>query len=335
MKKAHYHVVNEVVDFAKKHKGERIGKFVNAVLRRFLREEPMPLATGDLITQLSLAHSFPVWLVKRWLERLGAETTGALLVHLNTSPVFTVRFNPSIISSQELVAILQKKGLQPEPSTFLPNSLKVTQVRKVIDDTLFRQGVLFIQDEASQIAGLALQPKEGDFLLDACAGIGAKTRYISEVYSGIRVIAMDTDRRRLIHGKHIVPVIIGDATRHPFRSETFDHILLDAPCSSLGIIRKHPEIKWRRTENDILQFSALQRRLLNTLWGTLKKGGSLVYSVCSFEPEETTDLIKAFAEDREFVLEKPLPFLFNNDYFLSIPVETGMDGFFVAKMRKL
>lgn len=335
MKKAPYHVVNEVVGFAKHRKGERKGRFVNAVLRRFLREDPLPPLNGNPAARLSTAYSFPHWLVTRWLDRFGEATTETLLGHLNTPPLFTVRFDEKAITCDEVTAALKAKGCEPEPSTVLPNAVKVGQVRRVLDDDLFRKGLLTIQDEASQIAGSAVQPKPDDLVLDACAGTGTKTRNITESCPQARIIAMDSDRDRLAWAGPAAPLVVGDATRPPFRPETFNHILLDAPCTSLGIIRKHPELKWRRSAEDIRRFSGLQRRMLNTLWGALRRGGSLVYSVCSFEPEETTDLVKIFAEDRDFVLEKPTPFLFNKEYLLSVPFETGMDGFFVVKMRKL
>jgi 16S rRNA (cytosine967-C5)-methyltransferase len=131
-----------------------------------------------------------------------------------------------------------------------------------------------------------------------------------------------------------VSIVRGDILRLPFKRNAFDAILLDAPCSSLGIVRKHPEIKWRRTEDEILRFGVYQLALLRAAWGSLKQGGHCIYSVCSFEPEETLDVIRAFAAKEQFLLENPLPFLFNKEYFLSLPHETGVDGFFIAKLRK-
>ena len=115
----------------------------------------------------------------------------------------------------------------------------------------------------------------------------------------------------------------------------FDTILVDAPCSSLGILRKHPEIKWRRRHRDIISFGNFQFTLLKSLWDNLARGGHMIYSVCSFEPDETVAVIEKFKKERQFVLENPLPFLFNKEYFLSVPHETGADGFFIAKMKKL
>jgi 16S rRNA (cytosine967-C5)-methyltransferase len=121
----------------------------------------------------------------------------------------------------------------------------------------------------------------------------------------------------------------------PFKTEVFDSILLDAPCSSLGIIRKHPEIRWRRSEKDIAQYGGLQAEMIRSLSKNLKTGGFLLYSVCSFEPEETIEVVERLAKDGRFSVENPLPDLIDSPYFLSVPHETGMDGFFVAGLRKL
>ncbi|HUJ90139.1 MAG TPA: hypothetical protein VLX12_08095, partial [Syntrophorhabdales bacterium] len=149
-----------------------------------------------------------------------------------------------------------------------------------------------------------------------------------------RFVTIDLRIGRLSPHSERLSAVRGDVLHPPFKQNVFDAILLDAPCSSLGIVRKHPELKWRRTEDEIPRFGAYQLALLGAVWGSLKRGGCCVYSVCSFEPEETLDVIRAFAEKEQFLLENPLPFLFNKEYFLSLPHETGVDGFFIAKLRK-
>ncbi|RPJ04486.1 MAG: RsmB/NOP family class I SAM-dependent RNA methyltransferase [Deltaproteobacteria bacterium] len=192
-----------------------------------------------------------------------------------------------------------------------------------------------VQDETSQLAGKAVAPQVGDRVLDACAGSGTKSRQIRESGEGFSLVSMDVDERRLRLSSCRENSLVADGLATPFRGEVFDKILVDAPCSSLGIIRKHPEIKWRRKESDIALFGRTQRALVKGLWGNLKRGGRLIYSVCSFEPEETTEVVGSLAKELQFVLENPFPFLFNKEYFLSLPSETGMDGFFIARLRKL
>jgi len=149
------------------------------------------------------------------------------------------------------------------------------------------------------------------------------------------LISMDNEIRRLQSVSNAGMTVLGDAVCNPFRKDIFDTILIDAPCSSLGILRKHPEIKWRRHKQDIVSFSNFQFALLNALWDNLKKGGHMVYSVCSFEIEETIAVIEKFKKEKKFILENPLPFLFNKEYFQSLPHETDTDGFFIAKMKKI
>ena len=154
------------------------------------------------------------------------------------------------------------------------------------------------------------------------------------MYSEISLFAMDKDAKKLGKISPSIPILSGDAANPPLKDEVFDSILVDAPCSSLGVVRKHPEIKWRRKEKEIKAFGKIQAAILEGLWRCLKKGGTLVYSVCSFEPEETSGVLEAFAIKEQFLLENPLPFLFNKEYFQSVPHESGMDGFFIARLKK-
>jgi 16S rRNA (cytosine967-C5)-methyltransferase len=192
-----------------------------------------------------------------------------------------------------------------------------------------------VQDDSSQLAGLAFAPPSEALVLDACAGRGTKTGQIRQQWPAVRVVAMDLSRKRLsaLGGKACR--VRGDALKNPFKKGSFDSILLDAPCSSLGIIRKHPEIKWRRSEGDIAAFGNQQLGMIRSLHEGLRQGGHLVYSVCSFEPEETTDVIENIRKEGLFGLERPLPMLMHDPYFLSLPHVSGMDGFFIARLRKL
>jgi 16S rRNA (cytosine967-C5)-methyltransferase len=172
-------------------------------------------------------------------------------------------------------------------------------------------------------------------VLDACAGSGTKTRQLSELPHTGSVVSMDNEMKRLrLIGKG-AGIVQGDVLQNPFPREVFDTILVDAPCSSLGIIRKHPEIKWRRRPEDIKAFGRTQLAIVKALWHQLKTGGSMIYSVCSFEPEETLEVLEGLEKTDKFVLENPLPFLFNKEYFLSLPHETGVDGFFIARVKKI
>lgn len=343
MRKADYHVVNETVEFAKKIKGRNIANFVNAILRRFLRDIegkaiPAPGATQDdrslTPSLLSTIYSFPQWLVDRWIARFGIIQVKELLTTMNKRPDFSLRVNLSFVDKDDTVKALEAQGIGVKPGTLLPDCLRVDRLGPVLKSRLISERLISVQDEASQLAGLAVQPRNGQAILDACAGMGTKTHQINDLCADAFLVAMDNDAGKLKFISDPRNVVAGDARNAPFNRNVFDTILLDAPCSSLGTIRKHPEIKWRRRERDIGAFAAGQMSMLQALWDKVKKGGKLVYSVCSFESEETVDLITKFAGERECVVENPLPFLFDKKYFISLPHETDMDGFFIAALIK-
>lgn len=331
MKKADYHVVNEIVDYVKQVEGKAQANFVNAILRRYLREK----GGHSGIPKGALQQSFPRWLAKRWEDRYGKTDTDKLLALLNEPPRFALRVNLARISISEAASRLRKEGIKTEEGMLSESALYVEKLGPVLKSALFGEGLISIQDEMSQLVGAAIGIQTNKRILDACAGLGTKTRQIKEICPDSLVISMDNEIRRLKSITGTDTTVLGDAARSPFMKGVFDCILIDAPCSSLGIIRKHPEIKWRRRQQDIISFGNFQLTLLNALWDNLTEGGHLVYSVCSFEPEETTEVIAKFGKERRFRLENPLPFLFNKEYFLSVPHYTGADGFFIAKMKKI
>ncbi|MCX8111460.1 MAG: hypothetical protein N3D15_09485 [Syntrophorhabdaceae bacterium] len=347
MKKASYHVVNEAVEYAKKTEGRFAAGFINAILRRYIREyienkddKSRGLAIQNnkksQIQRLSIIHSFPEWIIRRWYERLGQEDIERLCSVLNTVPRFAIRIAIKKMDIEDVVDYLEKKGIKTERGRYIESALYVDRLAPIIKDNLFKKGIIHIQDEASQLTGIALDPKKGDVILDACCGLGTKTYQIQELEADIRLYSMDIDKDKIESiDKKKVNVICGDVLLHPFKEKVFDKILLDAPCSSTGIIRKHPEIKWRLKEKDIKRHGINQLAMLNSLWGCLKENGYLIYSVCSFEPEETIDVLAGFKREKKFIVENPLPLLFNKEYFMSLPHETGLDGFFIAKLRKI
>jgi 16S rRNA (cytosine967-C5)-methyltransferase len=338
MKKADYHIVNETVEYAKKGLGVYTAGFINAVLRRFIREQAVFLEIRNSkfkIQNLSISHSFPEWLTRRWLERYGNENAVRLFNFLNTPPEFTLRINPNLTDRDKVEEELEGIGINTRKGRYSEYALYVDKLMPVFKTALFKDGLLHIQDEASQLVGLSIKLKSNEMFLDACAGLGTKTLHIKERSGNAHIFAMDNELKRLKFTDKRINRLLGDAIHAPFKKESFDSILIDAPCSSIGIIRKHPEIKWRRNEKDIADFGKYQIELLDSLWDNLKTGGCMTYSVCSFEPEETIQVIEGFRGRRSFVLENPLPFLFNKEYFLSLPHETEMDGFFIAKIKKI
>jgi len=349
MKKAHYHVVMEAVEYAKRHLNVKTGSFVNAVLRRFIREKDLLSRSlpHDPAQALAITRSFPEWLVRRWLSRFGPVETDRLLDLLNEPPAFTIRIDPARASKADVVARLESLGVATKEGRFLDSALQVDKLAPVLKDPLFTEGAITVQDEASQIVARAVPPLQGP-VLDACAGVGTKAAQIRESSPETLLVAMDNDMGRLRKTGGRMDRVQGDGLGAPYRKDAFGVIVLDAPCSSMGIIRKHPEIKWRRSEEEIITFGNYQLDLMRSLWDNLRAGGTMIYSVCSFEPEETVGVLDRFRAEKHFFVENPLPSLMSGDrcsllpdkagmgedFFLSLPHETGMDGFFIARLRK-
>jgi 16S rRNA (cytosine967-C5)-methyltransferase len=335
MKKAARRVVNEAVDYAKKERGQATANFVNAVLRRAIRERnelPMP---DDPVSRLSIAHSFPDWLVRRWHARFAGRSLEALLALLNKSPEFALRIDSRRITREEAVSRLADRGVKAVKGRLLEGALLVDRLGPLLESGLLKDHVFHVQDETSQMAGLAVGPAPGDLVLDACAGRGTKTDQIKEERPSARVVAMDIDGKKLGAVRATACRLQADVLKSPFKKGCFDSILLDAPCSSLGIIRKHPEIKWRRSERDIQRYASLQLEMIGVLGENLKPGGRLIYSVCSFEPEETTDVVEKAKKTGLFAAEASVPYPGQDGAFLSLPHVSGMDGFFIAALRRL
>jgi 16S rRNA (cytosine967-C5)-methyltransferase len=334
MRKGAHHVVSEAVDYAKARRGQGAANLVNAILRRAIREKDLVSLPDEPLSRLAIEYSFPHWLIGRWQQRFGTDQVRSLFTFLNEPPDFTLRVDLNRISLQSVADNLKKLGISADTGRFLSSAMIVDRIGPVLESDLFAQGFIHVQDESSQMAGYSASLGKPQVILDACAGQGTKTAQLRQLLRDTVIVAMDLNSRKLHRIQGADHVIMGDVLNCPFPSSFFDSILLDAPCSSLGIIRKHPEIRWRRNEKDLIRFGKIQKSMINSLSRHLKKGGTLIYSVCSFEPEETTDVITHVCREGMFATEPPFPDLMKDDFFLSIPHKTGMDGFFIARLIK-
>ena len=225
------------------------------MLRQCIRDHEDLVPPDDPVTRLAVLFSFPEWLVRRWLARFGADTE-ALLIACSKRPAFSLFVDERRISRDALIDHLATKGVQARPGS-MPGSVRVDRIAPLLTDELFLEGSIQVQDEASQIAGLTVGIAPGEMVLDACAGLGTKSRQMCALAPGARIVVMDVDVRKIARAGADLPVA-ADGARPPFREGSFDAVLLDAPCSSLGVVRKHPEIKWRRQENEIASFGRRQ-----------------------------------------------------------------------------
>ena len=308
--------------------GEGPAKAANGVLRRLIREgEKLP--EGDEPAALAVRWGHPEWLVRRWLAEDPTTAEARAAAHNDRAPL-TIRPDHPEVDREALAERLRSEGATVEPGRHAPEALYISNLPAPFDTESFRQGWWQAQDEASQlIVSTLLDPQPGDRIWDACAAPGGKTRYIARAMQGQgRLLATDVHRKkakrleRALRDHAFAAVHARDATDPP--DETFDKVLLDAPCSGLGVIRRHPESKWRRTEQDIVNAADTQRLLLTSVAPTVKPGGTLVYSVCSEAPEEGDERVEAFlAAHPEFTLD---------DTLTVGPAEHGTDGFYGARL---
>jgi 16S rRNA (cytosine967-C5)-methyltransferase len=347
--------VNEAVEAAKKSGGRAAAGFVNAVLRSLLRN-PGKVSYPDPkkapFSCLSLEYSYPEWLAKRWLGRLGFDEAAALMAAGNATPPLTLRANTLKTDRDGLIRLLDETGIGCSPSRYAPAGVTLETGSPINELPGYKDGLFAVQDEAAQLIPLLLAPQAGDKILDACAAPGGKSAHIAALAGwDAQVVAMDigldktralTENIRRLGVRKVTPLIADAAAPLPFKSY-FDSILLDAPCSALGVIRRRPEIKYARLESDIRRLAGLQARMLGNLALAIKPGGVLVYSVCSTEPQEGELLVDGFLkEDSGFVLEDARPFLpesarelvTESGYIRTWPHRHGTDGFFAARLRK-
>jgi 16S rRNA (cytosine967-C5)-methyltransferase len=349
-------IVNEAVDLIKKIWPRRAG-LVNALLRNVIRRydaPPMPDLQVNSAGYLAIVHSHPGWLVKRWLKQFGSEDTVALCRVDNQIPPVFVRVNQLRGQREEVIRDLATAGFRAEETAFSPDGLRVSRgegIRQGLtlrDTVSYRDGLLQIQDEASQMIGPLVAPMGGDQVLDICAGVGGKTTHLAEIMGNHgRIVAMDISEEKITAlkdlsarlGVTIVEPLVADALDDLGRGfhGRFDRVLVDVPCSGSGTLRRAPEIKWRLSPQDIKDFTVLQGRLITRAASYVKEGGSLIYSTCSVMAEENEGVVNAFlARHDEFVRMRPEgiaeALLDREGHFRSYPHRHGMDGFFGAVM---
>jgi 16S rRNA (cytosine967-C5)-methyltransferase len=343
--------VDESVKLARKYGHAGTAGLVNAVLRRLARETdslPDPeRKVGELPLALSLGYSHPQWLVERWLRRLGEEETRALLAADNRPSPLCLRINPLRTDRETVRSALGERGIEAEVGELSRLTLRVRQNLVPRDLPEFAAGWIFVQDESETLVGELLAPEPGETVLDICAAPGGKTTQIQEGRGGDgRVIAVDLPRNRLsriveniarldLSG---VDVVQADG-RNLALAHPVDRVLVDAPCSGLGVLSRRADARWRKTEASMRQLLPLQGELLAGGASHVRPGGVLVYSVCSNEPEEGRNQVGKFLKGHpEFVLEDAAAWLpsatVTEGCLLLYPHQHGTDGVFAARMRK-
>ena len=323
--------------------------FVNAVLRRATREPDYSPASdiADPLERIAIETSHPRWLVERWSHAFGIEQAKLMAVANNVPPPTAFRVVKSIADEKEVLEKLRSAGADLAPSKIAGSAWRVSgataKVRELADD-----GEIYLQDEASQLVAEVVHAQPGDRVLDVCAAPGGKTTLIAE-RAGDRadIQAMDVSPRRLttiertiqLHQLKSIKLMLGDAgVPLPFDSESFDRVLLDAPCSGTGTLRHNPEIRWRLKNDDIRVLAEQQQRFLSHAAKVIKPGGLLVYSTCSVEVEENEDVMQKFLsandEFKQVSVDATSDLLTTSGAARTWPHRDETDGFFIAALKK-
>ncbi|RCW50034.1 16S rRNA (cytosine(967)-C(5))-methyltransferase RsmB [Paenibacillus prosopidis] len=353
--------VNEAVTIAKKRGHSGISGMVNGVLRSIDRSRAELQASGitnaDPIVQIALRHSYPEWLVSKWVNVYGEEMAEAICAAGNEQPHASIRANTLRGSREALIELLNSTGYEAEPSDVAPAGITVSRGGNLADTDGFREGLWTVQDESSMLVAEVVAPKAGMQVLDCCAAPGGKSTHLAELMGGKGkvwandlhahkrdLIVTQTERLKLRN----VEAITEDALKlsERFKPQSMDAVLLDAPCSGFGVIRRKPEIKWTKTAGDVSEIAGLQHRLLNAVCDLVRPGGTLVYSTCTIEQDENEQQVARFLQEHpEFELDSNWPQVivdqlkkvgaigehFNGQAQL-LPQHFDSDGFFIARM---
>lgn len=306
---------------------------VNAVLRRVSENGEPSLPKGTL-ERLAIEFAHPQWLVRRWLERLGEEETRVLLESNQEVPSVVLRANRLRTSRDELQAMLRGAGAEPHAVPGLPDATELRGAGDIRRLPGWDEGFFQVQDVGAQAVGESISVA-GDFLEVAC-GLGTKTMHQAERREG-RVCGLDLDPRRIERARREAKrlglrakFISGDARQAKELAGPADEVLLDAPCSALGVVARRPDAKWRRREEDLVRNGELQIDLLRAAYVAVRDGGALTYSVCSLEPEETTEPVERFLQESGAVALHVSPPLAER----SLQVGFCLPGMYVVRIRR-
>jgi len=342
--------VGETVEALKSLGLQRAAGFVNAILRKLAALESPPLPPPEPRAEhLSVRESHPLPLVERWIRQFGPERAEAMLAGDNVAPGLVLRTNSSKTTREALLAELRGAGLAAEPTSLSPVGIRLAGVGRVEDLLGYDEGLWSVQDEAAQLVGLYAQVPETARVLDVCAAPGGKALHLAETHEEVVASDLHQNKLRKIEGEARrlglsprLAVRAHDATQ-PIPSEwgEFHAVMVDAPCSGSGTLRRHPELRYRRQDADVLRLATLQRRILESAQEAVAPGGLLVYAVCSVDFREGPDQVELFLRSHpEWTLEPPvlpaevkLPLW--QGALRTLPGPEGLDGFYAARLRKL
>jgi 16S rRNA (cytosine967-C5)-methyltransferase len=329
--------VNESVNLVRAAKLSSAAAFANAVLRRAIREADYDPASEakEPLEKIAIETSHPVWLIDRWIQSFGLDEAESLARANNEIPPTSFRVVHTRADENDVIRQLTGAGASIEPSTIAAHAFRISGATAALRD-LSANGQVYLQDEASQLVAEILDARAGERILDLCAAPGGKTTLIADrADDEAFIVAADRYPARLttvtttaaLHQLRSINAVLLDAAESlPFAPNSFDRVLVDAPCSGTGTLRRNPEIRYRLKNEDIPTFAVAQQQFLHNAAEVLKPGGRLVYSTCSVELEENEAVIKNFlAAHSDFTVTKTLR---------TWPQREGSDGFFLAVMER-
>ncbi|MFN2456011.1 MAG: 16S rRNA (cytosine(967)-C(5))-methyltransferase RsmB [Pyrinomonadaceae bacterium] len=354
--------VNESVNLAKHARLSSAASFINAVLRRATREPDYDPAANivDPLERLAVETSHPAHLLERWANHFGIEDARAFARANNDAPPVAFRLTMKSIGVQKsvnskmdepdkgLLHQLRAAGGELQPSSIVPDAWRVAGAGGLVRE-LAREGRIYIQDEASQLIAHVLDAQAGERVLDVCAAPGGKTTHVAlNTNDEAQIFAGDVREQRLRtlleacarQDVKSVRVAVFDAIAAlPFPEGSFDRVLVDAPCSGTGTLRRNPEIRWRIKKNDIAELAQRQQRILARAAPVVRPGGGrLLYSTCSIEPEENESVVKSFLADhhsfKQLAVNVPASLLTSQGAARTWPQRDGTDGFFIALLER-
>ena len=342
---------NTAVELTKKYSHAGTVKFVNAVLRTAAREPKratFPHGKGHAIEELALKSQHPYWLVKKWVHEFGFADTERLCDFDNSAPVLSLRTNTLKTSPEDFKTLLEKCGLEVTKSKYAPEGLIISSYGSLDNLEPLQEGLGQVQDESSMLVAHVLAPKPSEFIIDCCSAPGGKTTHIAALMNNKgTILATDIFEHKLKRinenadrlGIDIITTKLLDATKigenYPKQA---DRVLVDAPCSGLGVLRRKADARWKKKADEIAKLPKLQLEILNSAARAVKVGGVLVYSTCTIEQAENAAVVQRFLQENDnFILE-------NTGAFLPVPREGKMvqlyphkdatDGFFIARMKR-
>ncbi len=343
-------MVHTSVELAKKHGHAGTARLVNAVLKRVpesIDEVKLPDAVSSLPEFLSVRYSLPMWIVSRWIAEHGPEDARALCAVSNEEAPRTIRVNTARISREDLADRLARADFVTQPHATIPELLEIVEGGLPTEHKSFREGLFYVQDGASMLPTHLAEPSPGERIADLCAAPGGKSTHLAALTRNVSLVAAcDLDARRLARlkenasrlGAVRVAAVAADANRAPFAPGTFDCVVLDAPCSGLGTLRRRPDLKLRLQPDAPARLAEQQRQLLRSAIGLCKNGGRIVYSVCTFTPGETLGVLESIKGDGAVSFEDGPPWMdswkTSPGQYRVLPSAGGLDGYFLARLRK-